>query len=59
MHNIILSLGGITKNKDFKEMQLSTFECETKGFLKNSEAIYKRKANAPQNDTEDDDIPEI
>ena len=38
MHKIILSLEGITNNKDFKEMQGSTFESETKTFLKNSKA---------------------
>jgi hypothetical protein len=58
VHKIILSLEGITNNKDFKEMQGSTFESETKTFLKNSKATYNRKANAQQNDAEDDDIPD-
>ena len=39
-------------------MQGSTFESETKTFLKNSKATYNRKANAQENDAEDDDIPD-
>ncbi|KAK4028780.1 hypothetical protein OUZ56_021798 [Daphnia magna] len=45
--------GGISSNKDFREMEISAFECETKTFLKNSKATYDRKANAPGKDGED------
>ncbi|KAK4006214.1 hypothetical protein OUZ56_011369 [Daphnia magna] len=44
---------GISSNKDFREMEISAFESETKTFLKNSKATYDRKANAPGKDGED------
>ncbi|KAI9559461.1 hypothetical protein GHT06_013451 [Daphnia sinensis] len=44
---------GISSNKDFREIEISAFECETKTFLKNSKATYDRKANAPGKDGED------
>ncbi len=39
-------------------MEISAFECETKTFLKNSKAIYYRKANVPGKDEEDSDTTE-
>jgi hypothetical protein len=44
-------LGGISSNKDFREMKISAFECETKTFLKNLKATYYRKVNSPGKDT--------
>ncbi len=55
MYKFFWFLGGITSNKDFRGMEVSAFELETKAFLKNSKATYYRKANAPGKDGEDSD----